>query len=157
MSTTHQALINQFYTAFQQGDAETMAACYHDAVEFKDPAFGKLTGEEARNMWRMLISMGGEIQISFSDVTANETEGTAKWEAQYVFSRTGRHVHNKIKAKFQFQDGKIIQHHDSFSFWNWASMALGPMGRLLGFTPLVKGKVRKTSLAMLKKFSEKRK
>lgn len=45
-----QDLINQFYTAFQQLDAEGMHACYHDDIEFWDPAFGKLKGDDASHV-----------------------------------------------------------------------------------------------------------
>ena len=32
-------LLNKFYTAFANLDAETMASCYHENAEFDDPAF----------------------------------------------------------------------------------------------------------------------
>jgi ketosteroid isomerase-like protein len=53
MSHPNTELIERFYTAFQQRDAETMAACYADDVVFSDPAFGELRDEEARDMWRI--------------------------------------------------------------------------------------------------------
>ena len=49
-----QEIIHQFYTAFQNLDAVTMASLYHPKIEFDDPAFGKLKGKHAANMWRML-------------------------------------------------------------------------------------------------------
>ncbi len=41
--------------------------------------------------------------------------GSARWEAVYPFSETGRIVHNRIRAEFRFRDGKIIEHRDHFT------------------------------------------
>ncbi|MCB0705476.1 MAG: nuclear transport factor 2 family protein [Saprospiraceae bacterium] len=150
------ALIQTFYEAFQKGDAETMASCYHPDVVFNDPAFRNLRGKEAGDMWRMLISRAkGNLEISFSDITADATSGSAKWEAVYPFGPKKRKVHNRIQASFRFQDGKIIEHRDQFPFWKWASMALGPIGSLLGWSPFLKSKVRAQSAKLLSQFRNK--
>jgi len=150
----HIDLINKFYEAFANGDAATMTSCYHDEVKFSDPAFGDLNSEDAKAMWTMLNSRDSGLKLEHSKVMADENEGSAYWEAKYNFSQTGRDVHNKITAKFKFKEGLIIQHDDSFSFWKWSSMALGVPGYLLGWTPFLQGKVRKTVLNLLKKFKE---
>ncbi len=150
----HIDLIDKFYTAFAKGDATTMNSCYHDEVRFSDPAFGKLNAEDVKAMWTMLNSRNSGLKLEHSKVEANEKEGSAYWEAKYTFNQTGRFVHNKITAKFKFKDGLIIQHDDYFNFWKWSSMALGMPGYLLGWTPFLKGKVRKTVLNFLKKFKK---
>src|SRR5690349_14325079 len=127
----NKSLITEFYTAFAAQDYKRMAACYHDEVEFNDPAFGTLKGDQARAMWKMLIERSeGKLKVVFSDVTSS----SAHWEAFYVFTRTGRNVHNKIDARFEFKDGKIIRHHDHFNLWPWSRQALGFSGLLLGYT-----------------------
>ena len=57
-----------------------------------------------------------------------------------------------IDAKFQFQDGRIAQHRDRFSFWRWSSQSLGTTGIRLAWTPLVRHKVRNVARARLDKF-----
>lgn len=151
----NEQLINTFYQCFQKLDAEGMAACYHENVEFTDPAFPDLKGKMAGNMWRMLCSQAQNFELTFSDVSADDMSGAAYWEAKYKFSRTGRAVHNKIQASFVFENGKIIQHVDSFNFWRWSKMALGPVGLILGWTPLLKGKVSSTACDNLNKYCEK--
>jgi len=42
---------------------------------------------------------------------------------------------------------------DAFSFWKWSSQALDRTGILLGWTPLVRAKIRKTANARLENFS----
>jgi ketosteroid isomerase-like protein len=155
MSAEHnRQLIETFYTAFAKGDAEGMARCYTDDVLFHDPAFGELRGEEARNMWRMLIGRsGGQINIAFSDVQATATSGSAHWIASYTFTQTNRDVVNRIHASFEFRDGKIARHTDVFSMWKWSRQALGFKGWLLGWSPLVKKAVRKQTTALLRKYS----
>lgn len=153
---TNDHLLQKFYTAFQSGDAETMAACYHDDAVFEDPAFGVLKNSEVRDMWRMLIERSkGNLEITFSDIQVDGDSGFAKWEAKYPFSKTGRKVHNRISAKFKFQDGKIIDHRDSFDLWKWSGMALGLPGRLLGWTPFFQKKIRATAIGSLRKWQGK--
>ena len=130
-----------------------MVTCYHDEVQFSDPVFGELDHQHACAMWHMLIERGGkDLAITFGDVQADDSEGTATWEAIYLFSKSGRKVHNKIKATFQFKDGKIIRHTDYFSFWKWSRMALGTPGALLGWSPFLKKKVSAETLRVLKKY-----
>jgi ketosteroid isomerase-like protein len=143
MSHPNAELITRFYQAFQRQDAEAMAACYADDVQFSDPVFPNLTGAEAGDMWRMLTSRAQNFSLDYSDVQADEHIGSAKWVATYLFSGTGRMVVNRIQANFVFRDGKIVEHHDHFDLWKWSAQALGAKGALLGWTPLVQGAIRK--------------
>ena len=60
----NEQLIHHFYESFSQNNANEMIACYHDKIEFSDPAFGLLKGDEAKNMWKMLIERGkGNIKV----------------------------------------------------------------------------------------------
>jgi hypothetical protein len=44
------------------------------------------------------------------------------------------------------------EHRDAFGFHRWARQALGPAGLLLGWTPLVQGKVRAQAARSLADF-----
>lgn len=147
-------LIDKFYAAFNQLDAETMASCYHKEVEFEDPAFGKLKGERAKNMWRMLCESqkGKDFKVQHSKVTDN----SAYWEAFYTFSKTGRKVHNKIHAQFEFKDGLIIKHTDYFDLHRWAKQAMGFSGAIFGWSGFFKKKLHKQTHYLLDKFEQKR-
>jgi len=148
----NKALIEKFYSCFQVLDGDGMAQCYHEEIEFSDPAFPKLQGSEAGAMWKMLCSQAQGFELTFTDAQADDTTGRAHWEATYIFTMTGRKVHNKINASFRFQNGKIIEHHDSFNFWKWSFMALGPVGLLLGWSPLIKNKVQRQAGKSLERF-----
>jgi len=143
MSHPNAELITRFYQAFQRQDAETMAACYADDVQFSDPVFTNLQGREAGDMWRMLTSRAQNFSLEFSNVEADDQRGSAHWVATYLFSGTGRTVVNRIQANFVFRDGKIVEHRDRFDLWKWSAQALGLKGALLGWTPLVQGAIRK--------------
>jgi ketosteroid isomerase-like protein len=138
----HEALIARFYGAFQARDAAAMAACYHAEIVFSDPVFPQLRGPEAGAMWAMLCSRATDLDIAFSEVRADDARGNARWQARYTFTQTGRRVHNIIDAEFAFRDGLIVRHIDRFDFWRWARQALGPAGLLLGWTPMVRDRVR---------------
>ncbi len=142
-------LIEQFYSAFQRLDAEKMIEVYHPEIEFEDPAFGKLKGDKARNMWRMLCKSSKELEITYSKVQSDSARGSANWEAQYVFSKTKRKIDNIIKAEFEFKDGKIIKHKDNFNLHKWASQAFGLKGFLIGWTPIFKSKLNKETNKLL--------
>jgi ketosteroid isomerase-like protein len=142
MSHPNSAVIERFYTAFQRRDAEAMAACYAPEVVFSDPVFGELHGDEARDMWRMLVSRAQEFSLTFSDIAADDRSGSAHWVANYLFSQTGRRVANRIEARFVFRDGLIAEHRDRFDLWRWAGQALGMKGALLGWTPFVRNGIR---------------
>jgi ketosteroid isomerase-like protein len=140
--SANEGLIRRFYSAFQQRDAATMAACYRPDVRFSDPVFTDLRGAQAGLMWKMLCERGKDLKIEFRDVRADDATGSAHWEAWYTFSATGRKVHNVIDATFEFRDGRIVSHTDRFDLYRWSRQALGPAGLLLGWTPLLQNKVR---------------
>ena len=92
-------------------------------------------------------------KLDFSGIEAVDRQGKAHWEAHYLFSATGRKVHNIIDGTFTFTpDGLIATHRDQFNFWRWARQALGSAGRLLGWSPSLKRKVRSTAAGNSKKF-----
>jgi ketosteroid isomerase-like protein len=151
------ALIDSFYRHFAARNADGMVACYHPNVVFSDVAFGRLEGERAGMMWRMLTQRAADLVVEHSAVTADDAAGSAHWEAHYTFSQTGRKVHNVIEARFVFRDGLIAEHHDTFEFYRWSKMALGPVGLLLGWTPILRNAVRKKANQGLDQFIARRK
>lgn len=151
-----QQLVETFYTAFKNLDSETMVSCYHDDVTFKDPAFGILKGERAKNMWRMLCESqkGKDFVVEASNIVGSNDKVTAHWEAHYTFSRTGRKVHNIINAEFEFKDGKIIKHIDHFNLHKWAKQAIGLKGFFFGGTSFFKNKLHSQTNQLLSKYEK---
>jgi ketosteroid isomerase-like protein len=152
----HEELIHTFYRAFQRHDADAMAACYHDEIEFTDEVFPSLRGRRAGDMWRMLCARGKDLEIEFRDIRADAASGSAHWDARYTFSKTGRRVLNRIDATFAFRDGKIVRHIDRFDFWLWTRQALGPSGVLLGWTPIVRKAVQRQAAEQLEAWAASR-
>ncbi|WP_153772665.1 nuclear transport factor 2 family protein [Pseudomonas sp. MNR3A] len=152
MSDANSALITRFYQAFQRLDAEAMVACYSDDIVFSDPAFGTLRGQDVGDMWRMLTTRAKDFSLTFDSVHADAQGGSAHWVATYLFSQTGRTVVNDIQARFVFRDGLICQHDDSFDLWRWSRQALGTPGLILGWSPLVRNKVRQQATKGLRAF-----
>jgi ketosteroid isomerase-like protein len=147
--------IERFYEAFSRLDAATMAACYASDAQFDDEAFSLRGRQQVGGMWRMLCSAtkagGADVwKLTWRDVQADDTSGQAHWDAHYRFSATGRLVDNSIDARFGFTpDGLIATHRDSFDFWAWSRQALGAPGLLLGWTPMLRKKVRATAATNL--------
>ena len=145
-------LLTRFYSAFAAKDHAIMARCYADDATFSDPVFPHLDADEVRAMWRMFCTSGNDVDVSFGEVEANDARGSARWEAIYAFPKTGRRVHNRIAASFTFSDGLIAEHRDDFDLYRWTRMALGTAGVALGWTPFVKGKVRRQAAGQLARF-----
>jgi limonene-1,2-epoxide hydrolase len=143
------SLLTRFYSAFQQHDHAAMAACYHPEARFSDPVFPDLDAKGVCAMWRMLLTSGTDLRLEFKVLEEGANGGKVHWDAYYTFSKTGRKVHNSIDARFTFKDGLIIVHTDHFDFWKWSRQALGTPGWLLGWTPMIRNKVRSMAAASL--------
>ena len=143
------SVVQEFYQAFTRKDGDAMAHCYSSDIQFSDPVFPNLKGQDAKDMWRMLCQRSKDLQIEFEVLEDKADRAVVIWDAYYTFVKTGRKVHNHIRAELSLRNGKIWQHRDQFSFWRWSRQALGPSGLLLGFTPVVKNKVREEAAKTL--------
>jgi ketosteroid isomerase-like protein len=148
-------LIHSFYGAFQRRDGLAMGACYGPGATFQDPVFGTLERERAAAMWRMLCERAQDLALTVSDVAADGARGSARWEARYTFTATGRHVTNRIQASFEFASGRISRHVDRFDLYGWARQALGLQGLLLGWAPPVQRAIRAQAARGLEAFMRK--
>ncbi len=150
--TPNEDLIHHFYTSFKLKDYRGMQECYADNAIFSDAVFKNLNADQVRAMWQMLISRGKDLQIDFRVTSSQDSLVNAEWIANYTFSATRRPVTNHVKAAFVLEEGKIINHTDTFGFYQWARQALGPTGLLLGWTPFLQAKVQKTAMKGLGDF-----
>ena len=150
--------IEKFYAAFARLDADAMASCYAPDAQFDDEVFSLRGQTEVAGMWRMLCeaarSGGADVwKLQWRDVRTDADSGSAHWDAHYRFSLTGRIVDNRIDAQFTFNPaGQIVRHRDHFDFWRWSRQALGIPGLLLGWTPLIRNKVRGRAQANLRRY-----
>ncbi len=145
-------IVNTFYSSLAARDGDAMAACYADDIVFEDPAFGELRGRDAGDMWRMLCSSDTDLALEHHILESSDNVVRANWIATYTFTATGNKVRNDIEATMTFRDGKIVDHRDHFDMWKWSSQALGLPGKLFGWAPPLKSKVRSTARDNLKKF-----
>lgn len=152
MNETNVALITRFYTAMQILNYKEMQQTYHPDVRFSDPVFETLKYKEVTAMWEMLLTRGQDLRVAFGEIETTALSGKCRWEAWYTFSKTGRHVHNIVYSSFEFREGKIYRQCDKFDLWRWARYALGPSGWLLGWSPSVQNKIRRSAKESLKKF-----
>ena len=150
------ATIERFYAAFAQLDGEAMQACYAPDARFDDEAFSLQGADQIGGMWRMLCTATKskpESRAHWQLAVSQITDRSARWEAHYLFSATGRQVINRIDAAFEFDaQGRITRHRDRFDFWAWSRQALGTPGLLLGWTPMLRKKVRATAAQNLARF-----
>ncbi|HEV3414992.1 MAG TPA: nuclear transport factor 2 family protein [Puia sp.] len=148
-------LIESFYTSFQERNWRGMVQVYHPDIFFYDPVFGPLRGVEVTAMWEMLLSGAKELDLQFGEVVAEDGYGSCRWTASYVYTGTGRKVVNRGVARFAFQDGKIVEHQDEWSFRRWCAQAFGWKGALFGWTSMLQGAVRRRARRSLDRFMKK--
>jgi len=147
-------IIHKLYTSFQIKDWKTMQSCYHEDATFYDPVFQDLNSKEVKAMWHMLAAAAQDLKLIFGNVNATDREGSCQWQAWYPFSRTGKPVHNIIEARFEFRDGRIFRHTDTFDLWRWSRMAFGATGVLMGWTPIFQNKIRAAARKGLIRFMD---
>ena len=143
--------ITRFDAAFELLDGAVMQACYAPDATFEGEVFTLVGQRQVGGMWRMLCEATAAKGSAAWRLEASQiTERSAHWEPHYRFSATGRLVHNIIDAEFEFTpSGLIRKHRDRFSFWRWSRQALGTPGLLLGWTPILRNKVRAQAAANL--------
>ena len=141
----------RYWDAIGRLDAETMADCYAHDAQFEDEVF-QLKGAECGMMWRMLFQGAADLEIRPGNLVVKDGIAHGRLDAWYTFTATGRKVHNKIQTRLVLRNGKIIDHHDRFPFYKWSRQALGAKGWLLGWTPLVRGAVRRQARRRLDKW-----
>ncbi len=100
----------------------------------------------------MLCSRATDLRVEYAVRESTESSATVGWVAQYTFGATSRPVRNEITAHMTLRDGLIVDHRDQFDLWKWSGQALGLPGRLLGWSPPLKKKVRRTALDGLAAF-----
>ncbi len=144
--------IQRFYAAFGRRDHRVMAASYAPDASFRDPVFQELTGSRIGTMWRMLCERAADLRIECGPVRASGGSAACEWQAWYTYSATGRPVHNRIAAEFEFRDGLIVRHEDVFDLYQWARQALGLRGLLLGWSPPVRRAIQAGAARSLEAF-----
>jgi len=155
-----QATLERFYIACQSLDNATIQACYTPAAKFQDPAFNLSGSEQIGGMWHMLCHAARQQgpqhwRLEFSQLQARGRKGAAHREPQYLLTATGKAVHNKIDARFEFDEAGLISlHQDSFDFWRWSRQALGWPGLLLGWTPWMRHKMQRQARRNLQRFMQ---
>lgn len=150
----NEATVRRLYDALGRRDGDAMAACYAPDATFRDPAFGELRGPEVGAMWRMLTARATDLTVRLDYVRADDDSASARWVAEYTFGKTGRRVRNVGEATLAMRDGLIVQHVDDFPFWRWSRQALGAPGWLLGWTPVLRARVRKDARRQLQRFRD---
>lgn len=143
----------RFYEAFMVRDHYTMGRLYAEIAAFSDPVFPALNARGVRLMWQMLLTRAEDLGLEVNIREDAPSRARVDWVAQYTFSGTGRHVVNRVHTEMAISAGKIVRQVDTFSLWRWSEQALGTKGLLLGWTPMVKNRIRAQAAQSLREFA----
>ena len=145
----------RFYEAFMVRDHYTMGLLYAEHATFSDPVFPLLNAKGARLMWQMLLSRAEDLGVEVKVLEDSATRARVDWVAHYTFTATGRPVVNRVHTEMAISLGKIVRQVDRFSLWRWSSQALGTRGLLLGWTPVVRNRIRAQAAQSLREYARK--
>ena len=145
----------RFYEAFMVRDHYTMGLLYAEHATFSDPVFPLLNARGARTMWKMLLTRAEDLGIEVKILEDSPTHASVDWVAHYTFGATGRPVVNRVHTEMAISLGRIVSQVDSFNLWRWSGQALGAKGWLLGWTPVVRDKIRAQAAQSLREYARK--
>lgn len=145
----------RFYEAFMVRDHYTMGMLYAEHATFSDPVFPLLNARGARFMWKMLLTRAEDLGIEVKILEDSPMRARVEWVAYYNFGATGRRVVNRIQTEMALSNGRIVRQVDRFNLWRWSGQALGAKGWLLGWTPLVRNKIRAQAAHSLREYARK--
>lgn len=145
----------RFYEAFMVRDHYTMGMLYAEHATFSDPVFPLLNARGARFMWKMLLTRAEDLGIEVKILEDSPMRARVEWVAYYNFGATGRRVVNRIQTEMALSNGRIVRQVDRFNLWRWSGQALGIKGWLLGWTPLVRNRIRAQAAHSLLEYARK--
>lgn len=134
--------VRAFYDAFEKHDAAAMGALYANDVKFQDAIFQFDDKQGVTKMWTNLFKTDPNAKLKFTVDSSSGDTVKGHWVADYHV--LGRPVHNEVSTQLKVKDGKIVEHHDDFSWKKWAPQAF-PAGKLFtlpGLDSLAKAVVR---------------
>jgi len=129
-------------------------------VEFDDEAFSLRGKQQVMGMWTMLSeatkAKGKDVwRLEHSGIQPAATAARPIGERALPLQRHRPHGAQHHRCRVQLNDqGLVVKHRDSFNFWHWSSQALGTPGLLLGWSPMLRNKVRTTAAGNLTKFMQ---
>lgn len=145
----------RFFEAFMVRDHYTMGLLYAEHATFSDPVFPLLNARGARVMWKMLLTRAEDLGIEVKVIEDSPAHASVDWVAHYTFGATGRPVVNRVHTEMALSNGRIVRQVDTFNLWRWSRQALGARGWLLGWTPLVRDRIRAQAAHSLREFARK--
>lgn len=130
---TPAAVARRFYDAFCSSDFAVMERLYAPDVRFRDEIFAYSDRAGTMGMWRTVLAPEQGARITYELQGVEGDTAVVRWIADYELF--GRPVHNEITGRLTVRGGRIVEHHDAFSWDRWARQAL-PLGRLSTFKPI---------------------
>ena len=134
-------------------DGATMAACYAPSAHFADPVYPSLHGPEVGAMWRMLTGRAQELtdRGPLADGGRRAPAARPGWRAT-CSARTAGRSPTWCSSTFELHGRPDPGPARRVRLPRLGGQALGPKGRLLGWTPMVRKAVQTKAAEGLRDF-----
>lgn len=152
--------VQDFFDALARLDAYALAQCYAPSARFEDAAWSLQGTEAIAAMWEMICDdtrrLGADVwRLECLRIRGTRHRCKVDWRLSHRDPATGRLIHQRMESRFLLtRDGRIDFHENRFSLWRWSRQARGLSGWLLGWTPIMRQRVRHDAAQRLDRYLE---
>lgn len=142
MTTTYTEKVREFYEALNNGDYKFIRELYHKDATYEDPIFS-FTGKEIHALWYTSTRPEMKLKAECHSITENGNVVHTKWTFSYDLVAVKKRVVLEEEGTFIFEGDRVISHSDEYSFYDWATCAFGPIGRIIAWSKWMRSRVQK--------------
>jgi hypothetical protein len=154
--------ITKFYAAFAQLDPEAMGACYADDVRFDDEVFSLRGKAQTMGMWRMLCEATrakgkDDWKLEYSGIEADANDRPRPLGRPLPLQRHRAPGAQPHRRRLHLQPARPDRHAPRpLQLLGLVAPGARRAGLLLGWTPMLRNKVKQQAAHNLRKFMERK-
>jgi hypothetical protein len=147
--------IETYFDAFSKGDYRTMRSLCDPKITFNDPVYTSLQGKSVFALHHFMAERRICPTITIRSISEKGNRVKVKWTNEYEYATYKTHISIDVRSIFHFEHTSIISQTDQYNLWKWSKMALGFTGTYLGWTPMFRSTLRRSSQQSLATFIQK--
>jgi hypothetical protein len=145
-------LLERFYTGIQNSDIAAIRTCYAPNVVLLRPGLWRATRRQDGS------DVGHVIQPRRAPADHLQRPIRRRLHRLGTLGSPLRVRQDRAPGpqpdhlRISLRRARVAEHRDSFRVYRWAAMAIGPVGRLAGWTPLLRSALHKETVRLLDRF-----
>ena len=131
---------------------EGIPGCVHPEIQYFDPLFGALEGQDVVRLRSFEASFNGFKMERGEIEDLGDGYYSCPWKKTYTYPVTGRKVSINGKSHISMDNGLVTGHSEAFSLHRWAKDAYGIAGWFFGSIFFFQRKMRREAARQLREF-----